>query len=154
MQAARFLALVAALLALPTAGFQFQADEWITECDVENRAGDCAIIGVFRGASREGAKGTFSLAVDLRSGIVAVVGTPYPVEASLRVDRNPPIRCVGVRYCLMAGADSKRAMAQLETGALVLLDVSTEKGSFFLSMTTRGYRAGLSKINAHRHLMR
>jgi hypothetical protein len=143
-----------ALLALLVAGFRLQADEWVTECDVENPSGDCSIIGVFRGSSREGTKGSFSLAIDLRSGLVAVVGTSHPIKASIRVDKHPPIRCSGSHYCLMSSADSERAVNELDTGTIILMDVFTEKENFLLSMTTRGYRAGLSKIRAHRDLIR
>jgi hypothetical protein len=143
-----------ALLALLVAGFRLQADEWVTECDVENPSGDCSIIGVFRGSSKEGTRGSFSLAIDLRSGLVAVTGTSHPVKASIRVDKHPPIRCGGLRYCLMSSADSERAINELKTGTVILMDVFTGKETFLLSMTTRGYRAGLSKVRAHRDLIR
>jgi hypothetical protein len=144
--------LVAPILALLIAGFEFKADQWIIECDVQTTSGDCSIIGVFRGMSRRGMKGSFSLAVDFQSGMVAVVGTPSPVKATIRIDNQNPVQCVGEHYCFVSSTDSKSLVRDLVSGKIVLLDVSTAKDAFLLSLTAQGFQAGLNKILAHRDL--
>jgi len=61
---------------------RFQADNWVAECGA---ASDCSIIGVFNSAN-PGPEGSFSLLVDLRNRLVAVVGKPPPSRATIRID--------------------------------------------------------------------
>jgi hypothetical protein len=144
--------IVVPICALLIAGFEVKTDEWITECDVQRASGDCSIIGVFRGTSRNRTKGAFSLAVDFQSGMVAVVGTPNPVKATIRVDKHPPIECVGERYCFVSSIDSQTLVRDLVSSNIILLDVSTARDTFLLSMTAQGFQAGLNKILAQRDL--
>lgn len=159
VQGARRIALKLAYIAVPIlalliAGFEFKSDEWITDCAVEKRSGDCSIIGVFRGTGKAGTKGSFSIAVDLQSEVVAVVGEPFPIKATIRIDKHPPIQCVGERYCLMSISDSQTLIDSLQSGNIILLDVFTAKDTFLLSMTAQGFRAGFDKIRAYRDLIR
>lgn len=126
---------------------QFQADDWSTEC-AQNGDGDCSIIVPFQSRGSRQVAGSFALAIDMQTGILAIVGQPPPVTAKLQVDKNPPIACNGPRYCLFAGDASLRAVAQLSRGALVLIDVATGQGDFHASLSTKGFRAGLAKIEA------
>lgn len=142
------------MFALLIAGFEIESDEWITDCAVEKRSGDCSIIGVVRGTGKAGTKGSFSIAVDLQSEMVAVVGRPVPIKATIRIDKHPPVRCVGERYCLMSIADSQTLIGSLQSGNLILLDVFTAKDIFLLSMTAQGFRAGFDKIRAYRDMIR
>ena len=80
---------------------RFQADDWVAECDASQAAdSQCSIIGVFSSANAAGRKGSFSLLIDLRNHLVAVVGKPFPGRASIRVDKNPPVECRGERMLL------------------------------------------------------
>src|SRR5260221_3390393 len=68
---------------------RFQADDWVAECGSSQGAdAECSIIGVFSSTNAAGPKGSFSLLVDLRNRMVAVVGKPFPSRASIRVDRR------------------------------------------------------------------
>ncbi len=134
-------------------GFQYTADEWITDCAVERQSGDCSIIGVFRGSSKTGTSGSFSLAVDLQSGIVAVVGTPHPSKAIIRVDKGAPIHCTSEPYCLVSSSESQTLIDELTAGNVVLLDVFAGRNTFLLSASTQGFRAGFNKIRAYRDLI-
>jgi hypothetical protein len=143
--------LTAALVLMPyavpcgRAAEQYQADEWHAECQGTASGGDCSIIGKFRSYRNDG---TFALALDLRSGVLAVVGEPPPLAATLQIDRNPKIRCSGPRYCLFALADSAAAARQLAAGSVALIDVETEKGILRSSLSTKGYRAALAKLRS------
>src|SRR5215211_6403246 len=121
-----------------TGAEQFQADEWHAECETVASGGDCSIIGKFRSYRNDG---SFALALDLRSGVLAVVGEPPPLAATLQIDRNPKIRCSGPRYCLFALDDSAAAARQLAAGSVALIDVETEKGLLRSSLSAKGYRA-------------
>ena len=109
------------------------------------RARDCSIIGKFRSYRNDG---SFALALDLRSGVLAIVGEPPPLAATLQIDRNPKIRCTGPRYCLFALDDSAAAARQLAAGSVALIDVETEKGILRSSLSTKGYRAALAKVRS------
>lgn len=133
----------------PAEALQFQTDNWTTECDFSGTG--CSIIGTFSGLDRNGAKGSFALAVELQETVVAVVGQPQPVKGIIKVDKYPPIECRGLRYCLVSNKDSKRLIDQFNLGALILVDVFTTKSAFHSSMSTIGYRASVSKIIAQNH---
>jgi len=128
---------------------RFQADDWVAECGVSQGADpECSIIGVFGSTNTAGPKGSFSLLVDLRNRLVAVVGNPFPSRASIRVDKNPPMECRGDRYCIFSNADAENIVRQLKSGSLVLVDVFAGKSLFRSSLSTKGYRADLDKIHA------
>jgi hypothetical protein len=55
-------------------------------------------------SSADGTKGSFSLLVDVRNGLVAVVGKPFPTRAGIGVDKNLPLEC---RPCVIAFFPSK-----------------------------------------------
>jgi hypothetical protein len=147
----RSVILLAAVIALashaaPSTGAeQFQADEWHAECDTAASGGDCSIIGKFRSYRNDG---SFALALDLRSGVLAVVGEPPPLAATVQIDRNPKIRCTGPRYCLFGLDDSAAAARQLAFGSVALIDVETDKGILRSSLSTKGYRAALAKVRS------
>ena len=111
----------------------------------DGAGGDCSIIGKFR-SYRDG--GSFALALDLRSGVLAVVGEPPPLAATVQIDRNPKIRCTGPRYCLFGLDNSAAAARQLAFGSVALIDVETEKGILRSSVSTKGYRAALAKVRS------
>jgi hypothetical protein len=128
---------------------RFQADDWVAECGASNGAdAECSIIGVFSTSSVAGPKGSFSLLIDLRNRLVAVVGKPFPSRGSIRVDKNPPMECSGERYCIFSNNDAETIVRQLKSGSLVLVDVFAGKGLFRSSLSTKGYRADLDKIHA------
>ena len=150
----RFAILLAASLgsmpqAAPSAGAaeQFQADEWRAECEGAAPGTDCSIIAKFRPTRLDG---SFALALDLRSGVIAIVGEPPPLAATLQVDRYPKIRCTGPRYCLFAADESAAAAVQLSIGRIALVDVETKNGVLHSSLSTRGYRAALAQIGSWR----
>jgi len=124
---------------------QFQADQWRAECEGAAPGTDCSIIGTFRSMRNDGA---FALALDLRSGVLAIVGEPPPLSATLQIDRNPKIRCSGPRYCLFPVDASTAAARQLAAGSVALLDVETQKGVLHSSLSTVGYRAALAKLRS------
>jgi hypothetical protein len=145
-----FAALLVALapaIAPHAAALQFQTDQWVTEC-ATGAAASCSIIGAFGGVSQEGTEGSFALAVDVQNAQVAVVGKPYPVKGIIRIDKNPPVECIGPRYCLVASTDAETIIRQMDRGALILVDIFTAKSVFHSSISTNGYRAGVAKIRA------
>src|SRR3954451_24612563 len=123
---------------------RFQADNWVAECGA---ASDCSIIGVFNSAN-PGPEGSFSLLVDLRNRLVAVVGKPPPSRATIRIDKNPAMECRGERYCIFATSDAETIVRQLKSGSLVLIDVVAGPNAFRGSISTKGYRVDLNKIRA------
>lgn len=131
-----------------TAAEQFRADEWRAECEGSAPGTDCSIIVKFRPYRNDG---SFALALDLRSGVLAIVGDPSPLAATLQIDRHPKIRCAGPRYCLFAVNDSAAAAGQLAAGSIALIDVETKNGVFRSSLSTKGYRAALAKIRSWRY---
>jgi hypothetical protein len=128
-----------------TAAEKFQADEWHAECQTEESGGDCSIIGRFQPYRHDG---SFALALDLRSGVLAIVGDPPPLAATLQIGRNQKIRCVGPRYCLFPLDASAAAARQLATGSIALIDVETSSGVHYASLSTKGYRAALAKVRS------
>jgi len=132
-----------------SATLQFQADEWITECDgsLGRPAADCSITVPFWQTGNDG-KGSFALVVMLETGNVGIVGQPVPVKAVLRVDRNPPIECRATRYCIFPTTQSLSAVKELGVGSLVLIDVFTTRSHFTFSLTPKGYQAGVAQIRA------
>ncbi len=146
------VALIAAFPRSVTA-FQLQADDWMTECDIEAKTGDCSIIGVLKGISASQTRGSFALAIDLLSGQVAIVGKPQPTRAVIHVGKNPPIECVGTP-CLVSSAEAETLIYQLSAEHLILIDLFSHKDTFALSISTTGYQLGFAKIQAHRDLLR
>ncbi|MGD9614426.1 MAG: hypothetical protein AB7H90_08510 [Alphaproteobacteria bacterium] len=128
-----------------TAAERFQADEWHAECEGMVSGGDCSIIGKFRSYRGDG---SFALALDLRSGVLAIVGDPPPLAATLQIGKHPKIRCTGPRYCLFALGDSAAAARQLAAGSIALIDVETNNGVLRASLSTKGYRAALAKVRS------
>lgn len=141
----------------PAIGDQtFRSDEWITECAPGTGIGtpDCSITVPFWQA-RGDRDGSFALVVMLQTGNIGIVGEPFPVKAVLRVDKNPPIECRQMRYCIFPSAQALAVVKQLKIGSLILIDVFTTKGAFSFSLTPKGYQAGIAKIRAwgYRFLM-
>jgi len=66
----------------------------------------------------------------------------------LRVDKNPPIECTQMRYCIFPSAQALAVVDQLKVASLILIDVFTAKGTFSFSLTPKGYQAGMAKIRA------
>ena len=122
----------------------------VTECDTahETSNDDCSIIGVFRDRSRQGIAASFSLLADLRNKQLTVVGDPPPTSSRLQVDKNAPVQCNGAPYCIFSGSDAEIIIRQLQTGSLIFIDVFTAKGPLKFSLSTKGYRAGIAKIQA------
>lgn len=142
------LLLSAALLlfsyaAASTGAEQFQADQWRAECEGAAPGTDCSIIVTFRPMRLDG---SYALALNLRSGVIAIVGDPPPLAATLQIDGFPKIRCSGPQYCLFPLADSAMAAAQLAAGLIALVDIETKNGVLHSSVSTHGYRAALAKI--------
>jgi invasion protein IalB len=129
---------------------KFAADDWVTECDTAHETvnDDCSIIGVFRDRSRQGGTASFSLLIDLKNKLVAIVGEPTPTGSSLRIDKNAGMQCRGTPHCIFAYSDVDNIIQQLKTGSLILIDVFTAKGPFRFSLSTKGYRTGLAKLHA------
>lgn len=145
------LAVILAGLALPGAagkaqaeGLRFRIGDWITECG----AAGCSITGLFQQTNLNGRRGAFALVILLGRPQLAVVGSPYPDHAKLQIDANNPIACAGSRYCIFPGSETGRAIAELGTGSLILLDVRTHRDVFRASLSTRGYQASLAKLEA------
>jgi len=130
------------------AAAQFRADDWITECQGGGPGAGCSIIMPFQPTSARGATGSFALAVDIESGVAALVGRPPPLAARLQIDKNQPLGCTGPRYCLFAAGGASSAASQLAAGSIALIDIATKAGDFHASLSTKGYRAGLAKIRA------
>src|SRR3954447_4870990 len=149
----KFALLGLALLVCPCSVFaevvKFRADDWIIECDTAHQTAndDCSIIGVFRRALPDGARGSFSLLVDLKSRQLAVVGEPVPARANLRIDKNQAVRCTGIQ-CTFSNTDAETVIRQLQYGSLILIDVFTAKSVFQFSLSTKGFQAGMAKIQA------
>jgi hypothetical protein len=137
-------AVALALQASPSTGAeQFQADQWRAECEGAASGTDCSIIVTFRPNRLDG---SFALALNLQSGVIAIVGDPSPLAATLQIDAYPKFRCAGPRYCLFSAGDSAAAAGQLAFGRIVLIDVETKNGVLHSSLSTRGYRVALAKI--------
>ena len=126
---------------------QFQADQWRAECAGPTPGTDCSIIVTFRPYRHDG---SFALALDLRSGVLAIVGDPPPLAAALQIDKHPKIRCSGPRYCLFPLDASAAAARQLAAGSIALVDIETKDGVLRSSLSTKGYRAALAKIRSWR----
>jgi hypothetical protein len=122
---------------------QFQADQWRAECEGAVPGTDCSIIVTFRPTRLDG---SFALALNMQSGVFAIVGEPTPLAATLQIDDFPKIRCSGPRYCLFPVPDSAAAASQLAFGRIALVDVETKNGVLHSSLSTIGYRAALAKI--------
>jgi invasion protein IalB len=146
-----FLTLSVGVLVLSpaTAEQTFRSDEWITECQVDpgNGTPDCSITIPFW-QDRDHQDASFALVVMLQTGNIGIVGQPLPVKAVLRVDKNPPIECRQIRFCIFPSAQALVVVNQLKVGSLILIDVFTTKGTFSFSLTPKGYQAGIAKIRA------
>src|SRR5215217_4493304 len=114
---------------------RLQADDWVAECGTPE--GDCSIIGVFRNTSANASNASFSLLIDLRNGQVAVVGKPDPARASIRIDKNPSMQCTGTPYCIFSSSDAEAISRQLQTGLLILIDVTASSSLFRSSLSTK-----------------
>jgi hypothetical protein len=125
----------------------FRSDEWITECaaDSVSRTPDCSITVPFWQPRGDG---SFALVVMVQTGNIGIVGQPFPLKALLRVDKNPPIECRQMRYCVFPSSQALAAVKQLQVGSLILIDVFTARGAFSFSLTAKGYQAGIAKIRA------
>jgi hypothetical protein len=144
----RSILLLAALALLSNGGpswaaEKFQADEWRAECEGAAAGTDCSIIVTFRPMRLDG---SFALALNMQSGVIAIVGEPSPLAATLQIDDYPKMRCSGPRYCLFTIADSAEATFQLAIGRIALIDVETANGVLHSSLSTKGYRAALAKV--------
>jgi hypothetical protein len=126
---------------------KFDADNWFAECGALADS-DCSIIGVFRNNDAAGPKGSFSLLVDLRNRMVAIVGKPSPSKATVRVDNNQAFECQGTEYCIFSTSDSETIAQQLKSGSLVLVDLVAGENIFRASISTKGYQTDLGKIRA------
>ena len=128
---------------------RFQADEWITECSGKpGRAGaDCSItVPFWQPATRD--RGSFALVVMLETGNIGIVGTPPPVKAVLRVDKNQAAVCKSGRYCIFPTVQSRAVVKQLATASLILIDVFTARSEYSFSLSPKGYQAGIEQIRA------
>jgi hypothetical protein len=128
-----------------TAAEQFRADNWRVECEGAVPGAGCSIIGTFRSYRNDG---SFALALDMQSGVLAIVGEPPPLGATLQIDRFPKLHCSGPRYCLFALDTSAAAAGQLAAGSVALIDVETQNGILHSSLSTTGYRAALAKLRS------
>jgi hypothetical protein len=156
MRAGSFLVAAAlCFVSLPAFGtaLKFQADNWEADCELDKTETDCSIIAVLRANTTSTTKGSFALAIELRTGLVALVGKPDPVKALIKVDKYPAFECTG-NPCLVPNGQAKTLIDQLSIGRLVLVDVVSQKEVFRLSTSTTGYRSSLAKIQAHRDLLR
>ncbi len=122
---------------------RFQADEWITEC---GGSGGCSITVPFWQDGYDG-KGSFALVIMLQTGNIGIVGTPSPMRAVLRVDKNPAATCSGPR-CIFPTGQSLAVVRQLAAGSLILIDVFTAKSQFSFSLSPKGYQEGVAQIRA------
>lgn len=142
--AAAGLILAAGTAAPRAAAFHFRVGDWITEC----AAAGCSITGLFQQTNMDGKRGAFALVIMLPSRQLAVVGQPHPLRARLRIDTDDPVVCRGVRYCIFPGGEAVRAIGELGSGSLVLVDVYTGKAVFRSSLSTAGYRDSLAELEA------
>lgn len=124
---------------------QFLADGWRTQCEGRAPGTGCSVIVPFQSYDQDG---SFALVFDMQSGVMAIVGQPKPLAATVEVDAHPSIRCSGPRYCLFGPRDSAAAARQLAVGSIALIDVATRRGVFHASLSAQGYRASLAKIRA------
>ena len=85
--------------------------------------------------------------VDLKNRQLAVVGEPVPARANLRIDKNQPVGCTGTQ-CIFSNTDAETVIRQLQYGSLMLIDVFTAKSVFQFSLSTKGFQAGMAKIQA------
>jgi hypothetical protein len=133
----------------PAAVERYQSDEWLTVCESEagSRMSGCSLTVPFGGVQND-KRGAFAMVVVLDSGMIGIVGLPYPVRAMLRIDKDPPIECDHWRYCLFPQDQSQAAIKELEVGSLILIDVYTSRATFRFSLTPRGYQAGIAQIRA------
>ena len=135
------------------AALKFQADNWEVDCELDNTETDCSIIAALKANTTSTTNGSFALAIELRTGLVALVGKPEPVKAIMKVDKNPAAECTG-SPCVVPNGQAKTLIAQLSVGRLLLVDVVSQKEVFRLSTSTTGYRSSFAKIQAHRDLLR
>jgi hypothetical protein len=127
---------------------RYQADDWIAECDgPADNGGACSITVPFWQTADDG-RGSFALVVMLQTGDVGLVGTPPPMRAVLRIDKNPEAVCRGERYCIFPAAQSLALRRELDDALLILIDVFTAKSRFSFSLNPIGYRAGMAQIRA------
>jgi hypothetical protein len=128
---------------------RFQADEWITECSgpPASSAANCSITVPFW-QTEDRRKGSFALVVMLQTGNIGIVGSPAPVKAVLRVDKNRADTCQSTRYCIFTTAQSLAIVRQLVNASLILIDVYTAKSQFHFSLSPKGYQAGIAQIRA------
>lgn len=126
---------------------KFDADNWFAECGALPDS-DCSIIGVFRNNNAAGPTGSFSLLVDLRNRMTAIVGKPSPSKATVRVDKYQAFECQGREYCIFSTSDSEAIARQLKSGSLVLIDVVAGGSILRASISTKGYQTDLGKIRA------
>jgi hypothetical protein len=127
------------------AALRFRVDDWITEC---RTTVDCSVTGLFQQTNLDGRRGSFALVIMLGSHRLAVVGAPYPIRARLQIDKNDPVECAGTRYCIFPGREARRAIGELGSGSLVLVDVYTSKDVFHSSLSAIGYQASLTELQA------
>lgn len=139
-----------ALASLPgrAQNLKFPAGDWLTECATAIPPSDCSLTGVFKGADNRGTAGSFAVVVGFETLLVAVVGQPPPDRATIRVDRYPPQQCAGPRYCVFKDIDAVRLIQEFGRGSTILIDVITGNRTFRLSLSTKGYQAGLAKIRS------
>jgi hypothetical protein len=130
----------------------FQADDWITECaDARvGSGGNCSIMVPFW-ETTDGGRGSFALVVMIETGNIGIVGSPPPVKAVVRVDRNPSATCHGMRYCIFPAPQALALIKQLANANLILIDVYTAKSQFSFSLSPKGYQAGIAQIRAWGH---
>jgi hypothetical protein len=128
---------------------RYRSDDWITVCEPEagTKTPGCSLTVSFGGVQND-RRGAFAMVVALDSGVIGIVGIPYPVQALLRIDKDPPIKCDEWRYCLFSRDQSMAAIKEFEAGSLILIDVYTSRATFRFSLTPRGYRAGIAQIRA------
>ena len=112
------------------------------------QGGGAARSGTSDAGPRIARGGSFALVVMLQTANMGIVGQPSPIKAMLRVDKNPPVECRQERYCIFPSAQATTAINQLRFGSLLLIDVVTARGTFRFSLTTKGYQAGIAKIQA------
>lgn len=122
-----------------------RAGAWIAECNGP-KIDDCFITVHFQKTNVDGTHGAFALV--LGRDRLAIVGKPDPIRAKIQVDRNNPIQCSHVRYCIFRRKAAVQGAFELATGSLVLISVQTSKEVFRFSLTTAGYHAVLAKLEA------
>lgn len=129
-------------------GLKFPAGDWLTECASASPPSDCSLTGVLNGVDARGDTGSFAIVVGLETLLVAIVGQPPPEKATLRVDKYPPVECIGPRYCVFSDVDVIKLIQEFGRGTTILVDVFTKNGTFRPSLSAIGYQAGLAKIRA------